>query len=258
MRRSSLVGSLLAVVAVVAVSGVPAGAYEVVAVSNGGTIAGRVVFREAQPRMKKIIPTKNSEVCGGIREEPEIVLGPDGGVQDAVVYLKEVKAGKGWNDASKRAVLDNHECRYLPRIQAVATGATLEVVNSDPILHNVHGFVGVGTIFNNALWKDKRAEKVLESPGLVRIDCDVHGWMRAWVYVGANPYYAMTAKDGSFTIADVPPGSYTLVTWHEYTGAAEIPVTVKAKDTVSLTAELKKQGAAPDTVQALPQVPLGG
>ena len=258
MRHSSLGSSLLAVLAACAVSGTPARAYDVVAVSDGGTITGKVVFRDTPPRMKKVIPTKNSDVCGGIREEAEIALGQDGGVQDAVVYLKGVKAGKAWNDASKRAVLDNKACTYSPRVQALPLGATLEVVNSDPVLHNVHGFVGANTLFNNALWKDKRAEKVLESPGLIRMDCDVHGWMRAWVYVADNPYYAMTGKDGSFTIADVPPGAYTLVTWQEYTGAVETPVTVKAKDTVAVTAELKKQGAAPETAESAPQARVGG
>ena len=257
MKRSSVASSLFAVVAAAAVSG-SAGAYDVVAVSDGGTISGKVVFKEGQPHMKKIIPTKNSEVCGGIREEPAMVLAQDGGVQDAVVYLKEVKGGKAWNGAATHAALDNHECQYSPRVQAVPVGATLEVVNSDPILHNVHGFVGVGTIFNNALWKDKHAEKVMDAPGLVRIDCDVHGWMRAWVYVADNPYYAMTAKDGTFSIADVPPGTYTLVSWHEYTGGVETVVTVKAKDTVAVTAELKKQGAAPETAESAPQARVGG
>jgi len=245
MRHSSLEGSLLAVVAAAAMFGAPARAYDVIAVSDGGTIAGKVVFKDAPPKARKVIPTKNSDVCGSIREEQEIALGGDGSVQDAVVYLKGVKAGKAWDEATKHALLDNKGCMYVPRIQAVPQGATLEVVNSDPLLHNVHGFTGSDTLFNSALWKDKHSEKVLESPGFVRMDCDVHGWMRAWVYVAENPYYTMTAKDGSFKITDVPPGTYTLVTWQEYTGPVETSVTVKAKDTATVTAELKKQEAAP-------------
>src|SRR5262245_3119548 len=130
MKRSSVTGGVWAVVAAVAVAGASDGAYDIVAVSDGGTISGKVVFKD-KSHMKKIIPTKNSEVCGGIREEPEIVLAQDGGVENAVVYLKEVKGGKAWNEAAKHAGLDNHECQYFPRVQAVPVGATLEVVNSD-------------------------------------------------------------------------------------------------------------------------------
>ena len=72
------------------------------------------------------------------------------------------------------------------------------------------------------------------------MECDAHGWMLGWVYVADNPYYAVTAKDGTFTIKDVPPGSYTLVTWQEYAGEVEIPVVVKAKEVMPVTVELKK------------------
>ena len=89
--------------------------------------------------------------------------------------------------------------------------------------------------------KGQRIEKPLKKPGITRVECDAHGWMLAWIYAADNPYYAVTQKDGTFSIADVPPGSYTLVAWHEYTGETEMPVTVKAKETVQLPIELKKK-----------------
>jgi len=89
--------------------------------------------------------------------------------------------------------------------------------------------------------KGQRVEKPLTKPGMTRIECDTHGWMLAWVYAADNPYYAVTAKDGTFSIADVPPGSYTLVAWQESTGEMEVPVTVKAKEAVQLPIELKKK-----------------
>jgi uncharacterized protein (DUF2141 family) len=75
----------------------------------------------------------------------------------------------------------------------------------------------------------------------MRVECDAHGWMLAWVHVADSPYYAITGKDGAFTISDVPPGNYTLVAWQEYTGPVQLPVTVKAKETTSTTVELKKK-----------------
>jgi hypothetical protein len=74
----------------------------------------------------------------------------------------------------------------------------------------------------------------------VKVDCDAHGWMLGWVYVVDNPYYAITGEDGSFTIGDVPPGDYTLVVAHEFTGAMEMPVTVTAGASTDVPVELKK------------------
>ena len=255
MKRS-LVFGLLATITAFGAFTQSGEAYYAGAVSDGGTIKGKVVFNDTRPPMKKVIPTKSQEVCGGIHEEPQIVLAEDGGVEQAVVFLKDVKAGKPWNAAASTTKLDNLGCKYVPRVQVAPKGSALEIVNSDPILHTVHGFLGANTLFNKALWKAKADNEPLDTPGLVRVDCDVHGWMRAWVYVVDNPYYAMTAKDGSFTLTDVPPGDYTLVSWHEYTGAVEIPVTVKAKESVSITAEVKK-GESQSVVQILQTPPQG-
>src|SRR5437867_4801820 len=257
MERSPIVFSLLAAVAAFVASALSAHAYEVVAVPDGGTIHGKVVFREAHPPMRKIIPTKDPDVCGGIHEEPQIVLAEDGGVQEAVVFLKDLAAGKAWDEGAKHPTLDNVGCRYVPRTQVVPKGSELAIANSDPVMHTVHGFFGTNTLFNKPLWKAKVDKEPLETPGLVRVDCDVHGWMRAWVYVVDNPYYAMTAKDGTFTLTDVPPGTYTLVSWQEHTGAVEIPVTVKGKQTLSIVADLKRQAADSTVVQVLRLSPPG-
>ena len=117
----------------------------------------------------------------------------------------------------------------------------MEIINSDPVLHNTHGFLGRRTVFNVALPdQGMRIKKRLRRPGIVRVECDAHGWMLSWIYAAENPYYAVTAADGTFTLTDVPPGSYTLVAWQEYTGALEIPVTVGAKEVMELPIELKK------------------
>jgi len=246
-RRPALIAdlrfmlSLLLAVFVTAGSPFPAAAYQAATVLDGGTIKGKVVFQGAVS-MKKIIPTKDKEVCGGIREEPEVVVGADKGVQDAIVYVKKVEKGKAWEKFARTPELVNRECRFVPHVQALPVGSNVVVVNDDPVLHNTHSFLGRLTVFNLALpIKGQRIERPLKREGLVRVECDAHGWMLAWIYVAENPYYAVTQKDGTFSITDVPPGSYTVVAWHEYTGEIEIPVTVKTKEVVQLTAELKKK-----------------
>lgn len=216
-------------------------AYEEVAVTDGGIITGKVIFNGSVPT-KKVIPTKDPEVCGGIRDVPLVSVGGDKGVEHAVVYLKKVGQGKSWAAAEsfKTPVLDQEKCEFVPHVQVIQAGS-LEILNSDPILHNTHGFYGRRTAFNLAM--PNRGEKILanlERPGLVRVECDAHGWMLAWVQVADSPYYAVTAGDGMFTITDIPPGEYTLVAWQEFTGPIETPVVVKAGETTKLPIELKK------------------
>jgi Carboxypeptidase regulatory-like domain len=239
MKITSLIVGLFAVTSVAMIT-VSARSYETAPVANGGTIAGKVVFRGDVPT-RKIIPTKDQEVCGGIREDPLVEVGPDQGVQNVVVYLDKIAKGKAWPPPGKTPELNNLKCRFEPHVQVVPAGA-LDVVNGDPILHNTHGFYGKRTAFNMALPnQDQRIGAELPRPGTVRVECDAHGWMLGWIYVADNPYYAVTGADGKFTIGDVAPGSYTLVMVQEYTGTTEMPVTVAAGKPTELTIELKKQ-----------------
>jgi len=214
--------------------------YEVVAVTGGGKVEGKVSFQDTVP-VKKVIPTKDKEVCGGPRDEPQIRVGPDKGVQDAVVYLKEVPKGKAWGSPDKVPVLDQEKCIFKPAIQVVRPGV-MNVTSSDPVLHNTHGFYGKRTAFNHAI-PDKGVMIPTDLPrsGMVRVECDAHGWMLAHIYVADSPYYALTGPDGSFSIGDVPPGSYTLVATQHFAGDTETPVTVKGGDSTKVNIDLKKK-----------------
>ena len=216
----------------------PAQAYQEGPVNDAGSVKGKVVYKGRVPT-RMIVPTKDIEVCGQPREEPEVRLGPDGGVQDGIVYLEGVTQGKAWPAAAKAPTLDNKRCLFQPHVQAIPVGK-LSVLNSDPMLHNTHGFYGRRSAFNIAL--PNQGQKIdvdLPRTGQVRIECDAHGWMRGWVYVVDNPYYAVTGEDGTFTIGDVPPGNYTLVANQAYTGPVKVPVTVKRGEAVEVPIELQ-------------------
>ena len=208
-------------------------------VSGGGTIEGSVVYH-GPVKTRTVLPTKDKSVCGGIRKEPLVVVGDDGDVKDSVVFLKDVAAGKPWPKVSGgRPVLDQESCKFKPHVQ-VARRGKIDIVNSDPVLHNTHGYYGKRTAFNVALpIQGGKVTKILRSPGEVRVDCDAHGWMLAWIYVVDNPYFAQTGDDGKFSIADVPPGDYTLAVWQEELGISEVPVTVAANETTTIPVELK-------------------
>jgi plastocyanin len=219
----------------------PAHAYdETGAVAGAGTITGQVVFHGTVP-MKQIIPNKDVDVCGGPREEALIEVGPGGGVANALVYLADVPKGKNWPAAGKAPELDNVKCRFVPEIQVIRPGS-IAVANKDPVLHNTHGYYGKRTAFNMALPnQDQTITTELLKTGTVRVDCDAHGWMEGWIYVRDNPYFVITGADGKFTIADIPPGNYTLVTLQPYSALIEQPVMVTTGKSPDLTIEIKAQ-----------------
>lgn len=212
-------------------------AYTEAPVDNGGTITGKVTYAGKVPT-RTILPTKDQDVCGDLREEPEVRVDGEGGVEDAIVFLQGVESGKAWTEEAKTPVLDNKSCVFEPHVQAVPAGS-LAINNSDPVLHNTHGFYGRRTAFNIALPNQNAPVDVdLKRPGQVRVECDAHGWMLGWVYVVDNPYVMVTEEGGSFEIADVPPGEYTLIANQAYTGPIEMTVTVEAGETVEVPIEL--------------------
>jgi hypothetical protein len=205
---------------------------------EGGAIKGSVVYTGAVPT-KKVIP-KDPEVCGEPHSEPQIVVDANKGVKDAIVYLEGVASAKPMAKPAKPAVIDNNKCTFVPESQIVAPGP-IEIVNSDPVLHNTHGFYGKRTAFNVALPNQgQRVTKDLPRSGLVRVECDEHGHMHATVYVADHPYHAVTAADGAFTIKDVPPGNYKLVVYQRHTGPIETAVAVKPKETTDVKVDLKQ------------------
>jgi hypothetical protein len=219
----------------------PAFAYEVIEVRDGAVIEGRVTYSGPIPT-RKIVVTKNREVCGEVRDWHQAEVGADNGLKNAVVYLQEVERGKAWpkNAQLQTPILDNRNCMFDPHVQVIPTGQ-LEIHNSDPVLHNVKAYYGRRAAFNLALPdQGMTVARELPRPGVVRFECDAHGWMEAWIYVLAHPYFAITDENGGFRIEDVPPGEYVLVARQEYIGEVEQAVQAGAGKTVELALELKK------------------
>ncbi len=179
-------------------------------------------------------------VCGAPRKDPVIRVGADQAVESAVVYLVDVASGKEWSATGGPPTLNQQNCRFEPEVQVMPAGP-LEVINSDPVLHNTQGFYGRRSAFNIALPNQGQViPTALQRPGTVRVDCDAHGWMEGWIYVVDNPYFATTGADGAFSISDVPPGEYTLVAVQPFTGPIETTVVVRAGEATKIDVELKE------------------
>ena len=202
---------LLLVVAVAA----PALAYEEVAVADGGVISGTVKFVGTPPKLEPIAVNKNRDVCGEHKPSEALVVGAGGGVKGSVVLIEGVTRGK---KAKSDVVVDNHKCLFVSHVSATVPGERVRVKNSDPILHNTHGFLGKPTVFNLALPnKDQMIDitKRLTKPGVVRVLCDAHPHMFGWLVVHDSPYVAVTDDSGAFRIEGVPPGTWKVTMWHE-------------------------------------------
>jgi len=214
---------------------VPAG-YQTMDVLNGGTIAGRVVFKGSWAPVP-IAVTKDHGTCGRMQVDPSLTVGPGGGIAGAVVHLVDIHRGK--KTAPVNAVLDQKGCRYEPHVLAFPVGTTLEILNSDDILHNVHSFSEKNGPFNRAQPKYRRkiAETFAQAERIA-VRCDVHGWMSAWLFVSEHPYYAVTADGGDFALTDVPPGAYQVAVWQEKLGTQIKRVTVTSGKKASLDFEL--------------------
>lgn len=210
------------------------GGYTVAAVTGGGSIGGSVKFQGAPPPPEKIEVSKDPAVCGKEKVLETVQVGSGGGLKDVVVWIDGVSRGKDWGTIAGGTV-DQKECHYTPYIQIVKAGDTLDILNSDPILHNIHAYYkDTETLFNLAQpTAGMKTPKKLEKSGPVHLKCDVHSWMSAWVFVAAHPYYTVTAEDGSFSLGDVPAGSYKLHAWHAKFGEKTADVSVTAGGTQS-------------------------
>jgi Polysaccharide lyase family 4, domain II len=236
-RRSSAIlsgGLLLAQLAV-------ADPYTVAPVANGGTIQGVVKLSGAAPTIAPIKVTKNQDYCGDAIASPVYDVGKDGGLGNVEVYLKDITKGKAL--PTDTISLVNTHCMFSPRVQGASVGQQIKVSTEDPILHNTHpqNAETNATLYNIALpFKGFSVTKPLpDIPQLIKVKCDAHEWMHAWVWEFDHPYFATTGTDGRFTIKDVPPGTYTLVAWQEATGEKSTPVTVTAGATVTADIQLQ-------------------
>jgi plastocyanin len=223
---------------VVVTWGAGAGAYEAGPVQNGGSISGVVKFKGTPPPRAPLDVNKDKEVCAVTPKlSRELVVAADGGIQYAVVSIVGIEKGKAFPDA--KAVLDQKDCEYVPHVLQMPAGGTVEIKNSDGILHNIHTYSEKNPPVNRAQPKFKKTiEETFKEPEFIKLTCDVHGWMQGWLAVQENPYYVVTDEKGAFKLTDVPAGSYEVRVWQEKLGQTTQKVTVQPGADTTVTFEL--------------------
>jgi hypothetical protein len=190
-------------------------AYEEATVTDGGTLSGVVRFAGTPPKPEAIAVQRDREICGAQQPSEALVVGPERGVRGSVVMIEGVVRGK---KATNEVLIDSQRCLFVSHVSALALGERARVKSSDAAVHNVHGFMGAATVFNLALPNREQLVDItrrLTKAGVVRVVCDAHPNMFAWLFVHDSPYVAVTDDTGAFRIADIPPRTYKVTMWHE-------------------------------------------
>ena len=200
--------------------------YQVVAVNQGGSITGTVMWAGPVPRPAVMTINKDAAVCDPDsqkeRDLERLVIGPNRGVANTVVYLKNITRGKTMDLPEPRRFLDQKHCRYEPHILLVPLNGSLQMKSSDAVLHTVH-MEGAATYNLPFPFANRVTSRTMPTAGLVNIRCNGgHNWMNAEILVVPHPYYAVTDINGNYRLTDVPPGNYELVAWHEGWGVARL------------------------------------
>jgi hypothetical protein len=223
----------------------PTEAYRAIAVANGASLTGTVDFDGAFPSDSVIQVPPETQGCGQT-VTTRAVERTGTKIGEVVVWLADIRAGRPL-PAERRFELANSDCHFTPRVQAVFAPSTLNVASEDVAMHTNHIIdVGSGELAGIAPFNDNGEvvpfDSLLKKPAQLEVTCELHPWSKAWILVFDHPYFAVSQKNGSFTIRDIPAGTYRVKAWHPRLGIAEQTVTVSAGQPASLALKL---GAAP-------------
>jgi plastocyanin len=199
--------------------------------ATAGVIAGKILFTgKAAP--SRTVDMSEDPQCNKLHTTPVIdrpvAANKNGTLANVFVYIKGGLEGKTFAPPGNAAVMDQKGCWFEPRVLGIQTGQELEVTNSDPVTHNIHPRAHVNREWNQSQEQGTAPlERKFAWPEvMIRVKCNIHNWMHAWIGVVGNPYFAVTGGDGNFELKNVPPGEYTIEAWQEELGTQEQHVTV--------------------------------
>jgi hypothetical protein len=212
--------------------------------STAGSITGTVKF-EGTPPVFRSIDMSAEAACVQVNPKPVappvVVLGEHGALANVVVYVKSGLGSYRFDTPKDPAVLDQIGCMYVPRVLALMTNQPFEVKNTDPTTHNVHPIPHGNRPWNRSLAAGEAPYVTTFSQQelAIPIVCNIHPWMRAYLFVFAHPYFDVTTKTGTFELKNLPPGTYTIEAWHERFGTQDVSVTIGPKESKSISFTFK-------------------
>jgi plastocyanin len=212
-----------------------------------GAIQGIVTLNGTPPPPRKVPVTIDQYVCGEAKDAEDLQLSPKLGIRNVVVWIDNPpaeSASPGVAGAPPRSSgapavdMDQKGCVFAPRVVLVPAGGTVNFLNSDRLLHNLHGRPKANSPFNRTQPKGRTIPLTFSQPEIFAVDCDLHSWMKAWVVVTEHPFYAVSDPEGRFTLDGLPPGRHKVRLWHETLGTATRDVEVPASGRTDLAVQM--------------------
>ncbi len=199
-----------------------------------GSLSGVVTLGVKAPAMEKIKVEKDQNVCGTERAPEKLILSGSNGIANAVITVTGVTGGKTLAVPAKKIEFVQEKCKFQPHVLIIPKGAEIDILNNDPITHNIHTFARKNQSINKA---QPASLKKFSSPKFdeveqIKVQCDIHrGLMSAWFIVADSPYTVVSDANGKFNIGDIPAGTYKVEIWHEALGKEIKEVTIGGADT---------------------------
>lgn len=201
-----------------------------------GTMNYVANFEGDQPKRSEADASGNSECGIDTVKGQEIVVNDNQTLRDVVISVSD--GPSGLDAPAEEVSIDQENCRYQPHVITAKTNQTVKITDSDPNMHNVRATTDDGQqLFNLTTFEGDEKEVTFEEPGYVRLECNIHPWMEAWVYVTEHGQAEVTGMDGEAKLEDLPTGDYTFKTWHEefeemkHSGSVEQDKTLSIEDT---------------------------
>ncbi len=196
---------------------------------QAGTIKGEIKFTGKAPPPIVHKTGKFRKACGPEIQGESLIL-ENQRVKNVVVWLEGKKIKKAKAEPGTYTI-DQKKCAYTPHVLAMPKDSELNILNSDPINHNIHTYSFDNDPINIMFLPGQDDSLEMEESEIVKVSCDLHSWMEAYIVVTPNAYFAVTQGDGAFEIKDVPPGKYTLKVWHESLGEESQKIEIGKNET---------------------------
>lgn len=207
-------------------------------------VKGTVKFEGAAPKPSPIDMSQDP-LCAKLHSTPatteDVVVGGDGGLANVVIYVSDGLTSHNFQPPPQPAVLEQKGCQYKPHVLALQANQKLDVVNGDETTHNIHP-----TPNNNREWNMTQPHAMPLEQSFAReeiaipVKCNIHPWMKGYIAVFKHPYFAVTDKNGSFELKELPPGTYTITAWQEKLGSQIQKVTVSSGESKTLDFAFKQ------------------
>lgn len=199
--------------------------------ATAGSISGKIIFKGKKLAAKRVDMDEDPQ-CAKLHKaavfDAPFVVNKNGTLANVFVYVKQGLEGKQFEPPPATVTMDQKGCWFEPRVLGIQTGQPFRVTNSDPVTHNIHPRPHANREWNQSQppGDSPLMRKFIRPEIMIRVKCNIHPWMHAWIGVVENPYFAVTGEDGSFDLTNLPPGSYTIEAWQEELGTQQKQITV--------------------------------